>query len=107
MPARLSGPGPVSRGTARTGMGRGRGPLHQRGQAHHAPAAGQARQPARHPHRPRGWLPNRRHTMTVITTPAAKRRLRRPPLRVQLTVLYAGLFALLVAVVLAVSGLLV
>jgi signal transduction histidine kinase len=45
--------------------------------------------------------------MTVITTPAAKRRLRRPPLRVQLTVLYAGLFALLVAAVLAVSGLLV
>ena len=31
---------------------------------------------------------------------------RRPPLRVQLTVLYAGLFILLVAAVLAVSGLL-
>jgi uncharacterized membrane protein len=33
--------------------------------------------------------------------------LRRPPLRVQLTVLYAGLFIALVAVVLGVSGLLV
>jgi signal transduction histidine kinase len=45
--------------------------------------------------------------MTAISTAAAKRRLRRPPLRVQLTVLYAGLFALLVAAVLAISGLLV
>ena len=34
-------------------------------------------------------------------------RLRRPPLRVQLTVLYAGLFVFLVAAVLGVSGLLV
>ena len=34
-------------------------------------------------------------------------RLRRPPLRVQLTALYAGLFVALVAAVLAVSGLLV
>jgi signal transduction histidine kinase len=34
-------------------------------------------------------------------------RLRRPPLRVQLTALYAGLFAALVAAVLGVSGLLV
>jgi len=45
--------------------------------------------------------------MTVITKAPAKRRIRRPALRVQLTVLYAGLFALLVAAVLAVSGLLV
>jgi signal transduction histidine kinase len=36
-----------------------------------------------------------------------KNSLRRPPLRVQLTVLYAGLFIALVAVVLGVSGLLV
>jgi signal transduction histidine kinase len=36
-----------------------------------------------------------------------KDRLRRPPLRVQLTVLYAGLFGALVAAVLGVSGLLV
>lgn len=36
-----------------------------------------------------------------------KDRLRRPPLRVQLTVLYPGLFLFLVAAVLAVSGLLV
>ena len=36
-----------------------------------------------------------------------KDRLRRPPLRVQLTVLYAGLFVVLVAAVLGVSGLLV
>jgi len=43
-------------------------------------------------------------TATAIT-PA--KRLRRPPLRVQLTVLYAGLFAVLVAAVLGVSGLLV
>jgi signal transduction histidine kinase len=45
--------------------------------------------------------------MTAISTTSPKRRLRRPPLRVQLTVLYAGLFVLLVAAVLAVSGLLV
>jgi signal transduction histidine kinase len=45
--------------------------------------------------------------MTAITIPPAKRRLRRPALRVQLTILYAGLFALLVVAVLAVSGLLV
>jgi len=45
--------------------------------------------------------------MTAITIAPAKRRLRRPPLRVQLTVLYAGLFAVLVVAVLAVSGLLV
>ncbi len=44
--------------------------------------------------------------MITIRT-AASRRLRRPPLRVQLTVLYAGLFALLFVAVLAVSGLLV
>ena len=36
-----------------------------------------------------------------------KDRIRRPPLRVQLTVLYAGLFVVLVAAVLGVSGLLV
>jgi signal transduction histidine kinase len=36
-----------------------------------------------------------------------KERLRRPPLRVQLTVLYAGLFLFLVAAVLGASGLLV
>jgi len=45
--------------------------------------------------------------MTAISTSPAKRRLRRPPLRVQLTVLYAGLFVLLLAAVLAISGLLV
>lgn len=45
--------------------------------------------------------------MSAISTASLKRRLRRPPLRVQLTVLYAGLLVLLVAVVLAVSGLLV
>ena len=45
--------------------------------------------------------------MTAITIAPTKRRLRRPPLRVQLTVLYAGLFAVLVVAVLAVSGLLV
>jgi signal transduction histidine kinase len=45
--------------------------------------------------------------MTATTVPSAKGRLRRPPLRVQLTVLYAGLFAVLVAAVLGVSGLLV
>jgi signal transduction histidine kinase len=43
-------------------------------------------------------------TATNITP---TKRLRRPPLRVQLTVLYAGLFAVLVAAVLGVSGLLV
>jgi signal transduction histidine kinase len=42
---------------------------------------------------------NIRKTLTVS-------RLRRPPLRVQLTVLYSGLFAALVAAVLGVSGLL-
>jgi signal transduction histidine kinase len=45
--------------------------------------------------------------MTTITASPVKRRVRRPPLRVQLTVLYAGLFLLLAVVVLAVSGLLV
>jgi signal transduction histidine kinase len=45
--------------------------------------------------------------MSAIGTASLKRRLRRPPLRVQLTALYAGLFVLLVAAVLAVSGLLV
>ena len=45
--------------------------------------------------------------MTATGIAAAKRWFRRPPLRVQLTVLYAGLFGLLVAAVLAVSGLLV
>ena len=40
--------------------------------------------------------------MTAINIDPAKRR----PLRVQLTVLYAGLFALLVTALLAVSGLL-
>jgi signal transduction histidine kinase len=45
--------------------------------------------------------------MTALSMIPLKDRLRRPPLRVQLTVLYAGLFALLVAAVLAVSGLLV
>jgi signal transduction histidine kinase len=39
-------------------------------------------------------------------TGPSRRRLRRPPLRVQLTVLYAGLFAVLAAAVLAASGLL-
>jgi signal transduction histidine kinase len=45
--------------------------------------------------------------MTAISMSPPRRRLRRPPLRVQLTVLYAGLFVLLVGAVLAVSGLLV
>jgi signal transduction histidine kinase len=45
--------------------------------------------------------------MTAISTIPTRRRLRRPSLRVQLTVLYAGLFVLLIAAVLAISGLLV
>ena len=45
--------------------------------------------------------------MTAISMTPARSRLRRPPLRVQLTVLYAGLLGLLVVAVLAVSGLLV
>ena len=45
--------------------------------------------------------------MTAISMTTARPRLRRPPLRVQLTVLYAGLLGLLVAAALAVSGLLV
>ena len=44
--------------------------------------------------------------MTAHQHDPSRRRLRRPPLRVQLTVLYAGLFVLLVVAVLAVSGLL-
>ncbi len=45
--------------------------------------------------------------MTAISMTQARLRLHRPPLRVQLTVLYAGLLGLLVVAVLAVSGLLV
>ena len=45
--------------------------------------------------------------MIATSAMPLRRRTRRPPLRVQLTVLYAGLFVLLVAAVLAVSGLLV
>jgi hypothetical protein len=44
--------------------------------------------------------------MTGINADLPSRRLRRVPLRVQLTVLYAGLMVLLVTAVLAVSGLL-
>jgi signal transduction histidine kinase len=43
--------------------------------------------------------------MTPLSPEPPTRRLRRPPLRVQLTALYAGLFALIVTAVLAVSGL--
>ncbi len=56
-------PGRVRRGTAGTGLGRSGRPVHHRGQADHAPAAGQARRPARHRHRPRGRLPDRRTLM--------------------------------------------
>src|SRR5689334_977823 len=45
--------------------------------------------------------------MTAGNIRPSKPWLRRPPLRVQLTVLYAGLFVLLVVAGLAVSGLLV
>jgi hypothetical protein len=45
--------------------------------------------------------------MTALSMTSLNRRLRKPPLRVQLTVLFAGLFASLAAVVLAISGLLV
>jgi signal transduction histidine kinase len=45
--------------------------------------------------------------MTASSTAALKHGLRKPPLRAQLTILYAGLFVLLVAAVLAISGLLV
>jgi signal transduction histidine kinase len=44
--------------------------------------------------------------VTAVSIDPSRRRWRRPPLRVQLTVLYAGLFILLVTAVLAVSGLL-
>jgi signal transduction histidine kinase len=44
--------------------------------------------------------------LTGTSTGPPRRRSRRPPLRVQLTVLYAGLVVLLLAAVLAVSGLL-
>ena len=37
------GPGRPGRGTARAGLGRGRRPLHHRGEADHVPAAGEAR----------------------------------------------------------------
>jgi hypothetical protein len=43
--------------------------------------------------------------MTTINVDPSKHPLRRPSLRVQLTTLYAGLLALLVTAVLAVSGL--
>jgi signal transduction histidine kinase len=44
--------------------------------------------------------------VTAVSIDPSRRRWRRPPLRVQLTVLYAGLFILLVTAVLAASGLL-
>ena len=52
VPARPRRPGCVRRGTAGAGLGRGRRPVHHRGQEDHVPAAGQARRPARHRHRP-------------------------------------------------------
>ena len=60
-------PGPLGRGAARTGLGRGRRPLHHRRQDDHAPAASQARRPASHRDRPRGRLPDRRCTMTAVS----------------------------------------
>ena len=55
-----AGPGRLRRGAAGTGLGRSGRPVHHRGQDDGAPAAGQARRPARHPDRPRGRLPDRR-----------------------------------------------
>ena len=80
----------LDRGAPRTGLGRGGRPLHHRGQNDHPPAAGQARRPPADRDRPRGRLPDRCLTMSLRKV-LIKDSLRRPPLRVQLTVLYAGL----------------
>ena len=102
-------PGRLGRGAARTGLGRGRRPLHHRRQDDHAPAAGQARRPAQSSTpSARAATGSETHDDAPSARPPARLRLRGPSLRVQLTVLYAGLFVgLLVAAVLAVSGLLV
>ncbi len=90
VPARRRRPAGLGRGTARTGLGRGRRPVHHRGEDDDPPAAGQARRPAGHPHRPRGRLPDRG---TV--------RPRRT-LRTRLTLLYAGPFFLSATVLLVI-----
>ena len=93
VPAGLGRPGGLGRGTARAGLGRGGRPVHHRGQDDDPPAAGQARRAAPHPHRPRGRLPDRRQH-DVPPRPARLRCSACPgvTLRVQLALLYGGLF---------------
>src|SRR6266702_7198002 len=92
MPARVRQQGGLCRGTARTSLGRSSRPLHHRVEDNDAPATGQARRSTSHSHRTRRRIPDRRSVMPRSRTPASVLRFPRRTLRMQLTLLYAGLF---------------
>src|SRR6266542_4520003 len=106
MPARFRRPCGLCRGTTGTRLGRVHRSLHHRGQNDHPPATRQARRPASHPHRSRGWLPDRRQVMQLRQKVLSLFHPGRPVLRVQLTLLYSGLFVGLLAAVLLATGVL-
>src|SRR5215469_12651669 len=102
---RRAGPGRLGRGTARTGMGRVRRPVHHRGEDHHQPAAGQARRSPADRDGAQGRLPDRR--MTVALLLRLTRLGSRRTIRLRLTLIYGGLFLIAGAGLLAITYVLV
>src|SRR5258708_3813311 len=87
-----------------------RGPVHQRGEDHHQPAAGQARRPPAHRDSAQVRLPDRRMTVAVghrLTTLAAAPGLSPRTIRMRLTLIYGGLFLICGAGLLAITYVLV
>ena len=95
-----------ARGAARARLGRGRRPVHGRGQDHDQPAAHQARRPARDPDRRQGRLPDMSVAARLnrrITQLAVGRHLPHRTARMRLTLLYGGLFLLSGAALMAIT----
>src|SRR5258708_25743108 len=89
-------------------MGRVRRPVHERGEDHGQPPAGQARRSAAHRDRAQGRLPDRR--MTVALRHRLTRLAAGPPrrtIRLRLTLIYGVLFLLTRAGLLAITYVLV
>ncbi len=96
----------LDRGTARSGLGRGCGPVHHDREDDHPPPAEQARRPARDPDGSGGWIPDRDCGPLPRLTVPPRRWLPRRTLRLRLAAFYGGVFMLSGIVLLAIPNVL-